>query len=165
MIKEIVVWSNQNEGLISLFLSALTLLVSVLAIVISLISARLPYKKKVLVKTSNAIRVGSSVMLLYITVTNVGNRPVQLTEVGFLLKKLKWKYLSIKNITDAEKRLDVGEIVTLHYSVHDFQHRLREKEARLEDKVYAFALDSEGSMYKKKLSTVENIYRIPNKLS
>lgn len=39
-------WCNNNMGFVSLLLSALTLFVSILAIVVSIHTAKLPYKKK-----------------------------------------------------------------------------------------------------------------------
>ena len=41
-------WCNQNNGFISAILSIIGLLLSIIAIVISIHTARLPYKKKLL---------------------------------------------------------------------------------------------------------------------
>ena len=49
MIEEIITWCNSNNGFATILLSALTLLVSIIAIIVSIRTARLPYKKKLIV--------------------------------------------------------------------------------------------------------------------
>ena len=43
MIEEIITWCNSNNGFATILLSALTLLVSIIAIIVSIRTARLPY--------------------------------------------------------------------------------------------------------------------------
>ena len=50
MVKEIINWCNSNNGFATILLSALTLLVSIIAIIVSIHAARLPYKKKLIVR-------------------------------------------------------------------------------------------------------------------
>ena len=44
MLKEIVIWCNENTGFATILLSALTLIVSIIAVIVSINTARLPYK-------------------------------------------------------------------------------------------------------------------------
>lgn len=46
MIEEIITWCNSNNGFATILLSALTLLVSIIAIIVSIRTARLPYNYK-----------------------------------------------------------------------------------------------------------------------
>lgn len=71
---DVIDWCNNNIGFVSLLLSALTLLVSILAIVISIHTAKLPYKKKLLVTTGSYIHTVDRSLGIYISATNVGNR-------------------------------------------------------------------------------------------
>ena len=42
---ELIQWCNENVGFATIVLSALTLLVSIIAVIVSIRTARLPYKK------------------------------------------------------------------------------------------------------------------------
>ena len=70
MVKEIINWCNSNNGFATILLSALTLLVSIIAIIVSIHAARLPYKKKLIVSGGSFVSVGG--IGLHITATNVG---------------------------------------------------------------------------------------------
>lgn len=58
MIEEIITWCNSNNGFATILLSALTLLVSIIAIIVSIRTARLPYKKKLIVSGGSFISAG-----------------------------------------------------------------------------------------------------------
>ena len=53
-------------------LSFLTLFFSVIAIIVSINTSRLPYKKKLLVNAGSFI--GNDLIGIYVTITNIGNR-------------------------------------------------------------------------------------------
>lgn len=54
-IIEVIEWCNNNTGFATIVLSILTLIVSIIAIFVSLSTARLPYKKKILVERGSFI--------------------------------------------------------------------------------------------------------------
>ena len=85
MVKEIINWCNSNNGFATILLSALTLLVSIIAIIVSIHAARLPYKKKLIVSGGSFVSVGG--IGLHITATNVGNRQIKISNIGFRIKK------------------------------------------------------------------------------
>ena len=88
-------WCNQNNGFISAILSIIGLLLSIIAIVISIHTARLPYKKKLLLGSSLLLGVSqiplrgteTSLVGMSSTATNVGNRTISLMYLGFAIKK------------------------------------------------------------------------------
>ena len=44
-LSDVIQWCNENVGFATIVLSGLTLLVSIIAVIVSLRTARLPYKK------------------------------------------------------------------------------------------------------------------------
>lgn len=86
MVKEIINWCNSNNGFATILLSALTLLVSIIAIIVSIRTARLPYKKKLIVSGGSFISAGG--IGLYITATNVGNRQLKISNIGFQIQNM-----------------------------------------------------------------------------
>lgn len=70
---EIIEWCNNNQGFISAILSLLTLIASIIAIIISIVTSRLPFKKKLLLTSGSFIGIGFKCTGTHVTVTNVGN--------------------------------------------------------------------------------------------
>lgn len=50
---ELIQWCNENVGFATIVLSALTLLVSIIAVIVSIRTARLPYKKIIKIETGS----------------------------------------------------------------------------------------------------------------
>ena len=48
---EIIQWCNNNEGFLTMLLSLFTLVTSIIAIIVSIKTAQLPYKKKIDINT------------------------------------------------------------------------------------------------------------------
>ena len=76
-------WCNENIGFASLMLSTLTLFVSILAIFVSIHTAQLPFKKKLVISTGSYI--SKDGIGIHATVTNVGNRNVKIKKIGILI--------------------------------------------------------------------------------
>ena len=53
LIYSVVQWCNENVGFATIVLSALTLMVSIVAIVVSIKTAQLPYKKLLKIETGS----------------------------------------------------------------------------------------------------------------
>ena len=79
---EIIEWLNVNYGFSSIILSAVGLLISTIAIVISIKTAKLPYKKKIeLVMTYNYLFPAGVIAEIEVQALNLGNRPVRMNNV------------------------------------------------------------------------------------
>ena len=91
----IIRWCNENNGFLTAILSLIGLVLSVTAIVVSIRTARLPYKKKLMlgsymsVGTSMIPGVGTETQILGMSAsaTNVGNRTINITYLGYAIKK------------------------------------------------------------------------------
>lgn len=82
-----VEWCNNNQGFITAIFSLLSLLISTTAIVISILTSKLPYKKAVRVSSGSYFGVGEGMenqQGVYVNVLNVGNVPINIVEVGLL---------------------------------------------------------------------------------
>ena len=116
-MKDIIVWCNSNSGFATILLSALTLLVSVIAVIVSIHTARLPYKKKMIVRGGSFITVDG--MGLHVTATNVGNRQIKISDIGFQIEKNT--YINIQTITESQIMLRQGEVTSQYYNINDFK--------------------------------------------
>ena len=82
-------WCNDNNGFLTAILPLIGLILSVTAIVVSIRTARLPYKKKLLLGSSLLLGVSriplrgteTSLVGMSSTATNVGNRTISLKYV------------------------------------------------------------------------------------
>ena len=89
-------WCNDNNGFLTAILSLIGLTLSATAIVVSIRTARLPYKKRIMVDSyltwfqvvpisvSNHPIPGRTAVA-----TNVGNKTVNLTYLGYVVKKME----------------------------------------------------------------------------
>ncbi|MBQ9799050.1 MAG: hypothetical protein IJO40_03830 [Thermoguttaceae bacterium] len=96
-MNECIQWCNANNGFLTALLALLSLFISVLAVIISVKTAKLPYKKDLLLKvgyqrrvrvsdrcliTQDNYKIGTLTTGLAVNATNVGNRPINLTFLG-----------------------------------------------------------------------------------
>lgn len=109
----IIQWCNENNGFLTAILSLIGLVLSVTAIVISVRTARLPYKKKLMLGSymplgaSMIPGVGAETQILGMSAsaTNIGNRTVNITYLGYAIKKdgrynIIYHILSIESLTE-----------------------------------------------------------------
>ena len=94
-MQDIIRWCNDNNGFLTAILSVIGLFLSIIAIVVSIKTARLPFKKKIVISFSTKLWVGtnpltntvaSGVQGISINVVNKGFRDVNITYLGLLLK-------------------------------------------------------------------------------
>ena len=146
--------------------SALSLLVSVVAIFISIRIAYLPYKKKALIKFNKSYIItetGHKVLYGYnLTVTNIGHRPIVINLMGLCFADSV--YLS-KDSTPANEmmylcKLMEGECFSCRFSGNDIKRKM--EKLNLEDNisVYCFFDDSEEKRYKKYICIVGQLKSI-----
>ncbi|MBQ2905194.1 MAG: hypothetical protein IJE54_01235 [Peptococcaceae bacterium] len=143
---EFILWCNENQGFASLLLSALTLLVSIIALGVSIRTAKLPYKKKLLVNTGTYISINR--IGLHITVTNVGNRNVKIKNIGFLLSGNN-VYINSHTLFDSQVVLTPGGTTSQYYDVDDFRKAIKGTNTSENTMIKAFVEDTEGKKYKK----------------
>lgn len=167
----IIGWCNNNSGFVTAIFSAVGLLLSVIAIVVSIQTARLPYKKRLKLSstvdiafTKNVVtgEVVSETVGLSINAANTGMRDINITYLGISVKD--------KISPDGEKRinkidgsitgiglLSPAGVKTELYSKKDMLYclNLASKKA----KVFVYVLDSEGKSYHRKLGYAENLIR------
>lgn len=106
---------------------------------ISIITARLPYKKKILLTCGSYIGIGYDDDGIHVTVTNIGNRNVYIKNIGIILDK-KMILQSKESFPLKDKILAPGESISSYLSSVDLkEYRTPTKKA------YAFFEDNENS--------------------
>lgn len=148
-MESIISWCNENQGFISAILAALSLLVSVLAIIISVKVAKLPYKKKLAISFFTNIGVGglSGTNFYSIEALNIGNRAVKVDFVGIgFYKGFRMKKAINIHQPFEPKLLSVNEMCNATYSTDQIEDC--KKNSRV---LYAIAYDAEHKLYKKRI--------------
>lgn len=159
----IIEWCNLNNGFLSGILSLLTIIVGVIAIAVSIHTAKLPYKKKLKLSSSfdiallaNSITRGSSSEIIGISVNaaNVGSRNVNISYLGILIKDKSLHNGNLKLAKLNEPMTGTGIIAPSEVKTESF--RKSDLVSTLstfgrKTKVFLYARDTEGEEYKKKL--------------
>ena len=141
-------WCNENQGFLAAIFSLLSLLISSIAIVISITTAKLPYKKAVRISSGSYFGVGAGMedkQGVYVNALNVGNIPINIVEVGLLHGKNQC--INTNTMSEARGVLKQMESVEQYFPDDGLRDTFRGKKGR----VYAFAKDAEGRIYKKRL--------------
>lgn len=137
-------------------MSALTLLVSILAVIISIRTARLPFKKKVLVVSGHYI--SSEGMGLHITATNVGNRNIRIKTIDFLLGNLV--YINKRTLCESQIMLMQGETTSQYFNIDEIIAKIKESNISPSVTIRAFIEDTDGQRLKKRLNKAGNLIKI-----
>ena len=117
----VVEFCNANEGFVSGVLSFFTFFLTNIAIVVSIYTAHLPYRKKIslklqLVKSYSSC--GPAPVAYHVKVLNIGNIPVSIEYVGFAYKenrKIK-RFIDFENPMQHYTDLGVNESFEVPYS-------------------------------------------------
>lgn len=158
-------WCNENTGFLTAILSVIGLVLSSVAIVVSITTARLPYKKRILLSSSviigTSINVGgavdTSILGMSATATNIGNRKVNLTYLGFAIKKdgrLNMFY-PLNREFGGKGSLAPSEMLETNFSKDELIKGLAREKQDL--KIFVYAKDSEEKEYKRKAGTVGKV--------
>lgn len=158
----IIEWCNINNGFITGILSLLTLIVSIIAIIVSIRTAKLPYKKKLKLSSSLDIAFSknpatgesvSQIMGISVNVSNVGSRNVNISYLGISVKDKslyngKEKLTKIKDEVTGNGIIAPTEVKTEFFKKNDLIYVLSKlgKKAKL----YLYARDTEGKEYYQK---------------
>lgn len=84
-LAEVIQWCNDNVRFAIIVLSSLTLLVSVIAIIVSVRTARLPYKKMLKTETGSYLTTDDE-SGVHVTAINCGNINFTINSMGFIGK-------------------------------------------------------------------------------
>ena len=149
MLKTFIEWCNNNNGFVSAILALFSIILSFIALIVSVIVAKYPFKKKIAVCSYNNIGVGKNTGINFYSVeaTNIGNRVVKVLFVGLSYKeKRKWinVYSSISK-NSQNVMLNINETTVSKYSTDEMNEVMKQK------KLYAIAIDVEGKFYKKRI--------------
>lgn len=150
-----VEWCNNNIGFASVMLSLLTLVVSIIAVIVSIQTARLPYKKKMLVESGSYI--SNDGTGIHITVTNIGNRNIKIKKIGILIGKMV--YINKNTLFESQILLQQGDTTSQYFEINDLKSSLAHNQISNIAKMIAIVEDTEGKKYKKRLSRVYEIFK------
>lgn len=155
----IIEWCNLNSGFLTGVFSLLTLVVSVIAIVVSIHTAKLPYKKKIKLSSSVDIaffqnpatgEAGSQIIGISVNAANVGSRNINITYLGISVKDKSLhngqeKMTKIRDEITGTGIIAPTEVKTEMFKKADLIFALSKlsKKARL----YLYARDTEGKEY------------------
>ena len=146
-MKNIIEWCNENVGFVTAILSAIGLFLSSIAVVISICTARLPYKKKLKLSCTLDYRYSdsngsSSERLTDICVTYVG--------LGIRNSGLKHDFVKFGIINNEIKPVIIKptEMTSNIFDILSLSANLKPKYAK--GYIYILAYDSEGKQYYKK---------------
>lgn len=145
-------WCNNNEGFTSAVLSTLTLIVSLIAIIVSIKTAQKPYKRKLAINGGTSVGIGFGFKGIHITAVNIGNIPVMIKTIG--IKVGKDKIINRNTITQSQILLKPTETTTQYFSKNELTIF---KEYKMNKRIYAYVDDTEGKNYRKYIGKVKNI--------
>lgn len=159
---QFIEWCNENNGFLTAILSILTLFVSIVAVVVSIQTARLPYKRRISTTVVTCVSMGSSsqaVTGFSVSATNTGNRNINIMHFGLAYKDGPQLVPYIRNgCTLGDKSIVVpAEVVSVTYSLEEvasFLSDLPHKKI-----IYSYAYDAEWREYKKRYNTVGNFLK------
>ena len=165
-LADIIRWCNDNNGFLTAILSAIGLFLSMIAIVVSIKTARLPFKKKIVVSASTNIWFGtnpitnttkSGVHSISINVVNKGFRDINITYLGIQIKDSheKQKLQKIKEPMEGDGIIHPSEIHTNSFEKDDIVKAFSSLSETA--KAYAYAEDSEGNHYSKYMGKAKKI--------
>lgn len=146
---EFIEFCNDNQGFISAILSFFTILISIIAVFVSIHASKLPYKKKLKLEYKIVYGVlqgsGDLIPLKYqIEATNLGRVPISLSFIGLAYKASDGtvKRLVNKLSPNAHSRiLNVNEVAEVPYELST------EQELSGKD-VFVMAMEPNGKIYK-----------------
>lgn len=144
-LTNIIQWCNENVGFATIILSVCTLLVSVVAIVVSIKTARLPYKKLIKIEAGSYFGTDGDTGL-HVTAINCGNMDFTISNMGFVAQGNQL-LINTNSYNQYPVRLKNGEQVSEYFT--DRESLIQNLKSQ--HKVVAYVKDSEGKIYKKRM--------------
>ncbi len=146
-LAEVIQWCNDNAGFATIVLSALTLLVSIIAIIVSIRTARLPYKKLIKIEAGSYLTTGGA-SGLHVTAINCGNMDFTISSMGFIAKGNQLM-INMHSSNQYPCRLKNGEQISEYFTDEAPEIKSLESNRR----IIAYVKDSEGKIHKKKVKS------------
>lgn len=163
-MSSLIEWCNTNNGFVSAVLAAGTLLLSFIAIVVAIRTARLPFKKKVSLGATTDFAVtdeGKTVPYgVSVRVVNIGNRPLYISYLGLAFKENgKYKKLYLRYHPMENKGIvNPSEVLTFMFPCDELLPFLQDKPSDF--RLYTYAVDSENQEHIAKFYNSEELQRI-----
>lgn len=158
-------WCNDDNGFLTAILSLIGLILSATAIVVSIRTARLPYKKRIMLDSSPLpdVSVVTGVSVKFIlsisgmsaSATNIGNRTVNLMYLGYATKK-HGRYIGLPIFPHNREFNCKVSLAPSEMSESQFYTDELIKSLSREDcnkKLFVYAIDTEKKEYVKEAGT------------
>ena len=152
-MKDIIAWCNLNQGFTSAMLSVLTLVLSLIAIIVSINTAKLPFKKKL--KLVSGHEMSPKGMGIHITAINVGNRPITISMIGIAIRDKQ--FILPEQIGNSQITLQPTETTSQHYLTFRIAQEILNAGFSKQEHVYAYVKDTEGDIHRRKIGQVRDI--------
>ena len=146
-ISNIIQWCNDNVGFATIVLSTLTLLVSIIAIIVSIRTARLPYKKIIKIEAGSYFTTDDA-SGLHVTAINCGNMDFTISSMGFIAKGNQLM-INMHSSNQYPCRLKNGEQISEYFT--DEAPAIQSLKSNR--RIFAYVKDSEGKIYKKRMKS------------
>lgn len=170
-MEKIIEWCNLNNGFLTAILSMVGLLLSLTAIVVSVRTALLPFKKKIKISSSVTITFSkneltgeahSEIVGLCVNAANLGFRNANLVYLGILVKDRSLhngaqKLIKIRDEVTGTGIITPTEIKSETYSKTDLQYAL--SSVKPYAKVLLYATDTESKQYRRRLGTAASVLK------
>jgi hypothetical protein len=153
-IYNIINWCNDNVGFATILLSVGTLIISIIAIIISINTSRLPFKKRLRLETGSFFWIGVRGQGIHVTAINIGNRNIVIKTMGLLINGQCC--INIHTIKESQISLAIGESTTQYF---DDKNLLEIVKLSAKFKVFGYVEDTEGQKYKKYICKVETLIK------
>lgn len=144
-LSDVIRWCNENVGFATIVLSGLTLLVSIIAVIVSLRTARLPYKKLLKIEAGSYVTTDGD-SGLHVTAINCGNVDFTIRSMGFIAKGNQLM-INMHSSNQYPIRLKNGEQVSEYFADGSFAIQ----NLKSNRKIIAYVKDSEGKIYRKRM--------------
>lgn len=163
-MSEFIKWCNENQGYLSFLLTLVTTVISVVAIIVSIRTARLPYKKKIKLTGSFKYGIGQSMFGVFsqgyaytVGAINIGNRDIATNYIGLgFYHDGKMQHIaSMNRDLNCKHIIHPSELVEVDFLFNEIAELA--KQISPTTKIYALLIDTEGKTSKKYVGKIENI--------
>ena len=153
-LQGIIDWCNNNVGFATVVLAIATVIVGVVAVVVSINTARMPYKKKILITYGGFIDT-DGVSGIHVTATNIGNRQVGISTIGLQVKRKM--IINTLTLANSQVILKQGEQTCQHIEREKLLKCFVNMGLSVHTVIYAAVNDNEGKIYRKRIGRLKKI--------
>lgn len=154
-MKELIEWANINSGFMNLVFGLATFIISLIAVIVSIKTAKLPFKKKMLLSygtiigsiTNNELQTGVS-----ISAVNVGNRDISIITLG--IKNGDKIVLNTNTIKEVQRVIKSSEMIEQYFIIEYLKNNIN-----LNKNSYVYVKDTEGKIYTKRIKNLNKFLK------